>query len=150
MTMTHPRPLPAVAFVAAFLAAVAPGFTLPARATDEPAYKPVRGFPQLPPGLKLGAVSGVAVDRKDNVLVFHRGEPKKPILVFDRDGGFLRAFGDGLFDSTHGLRVDSDGASRACVANAVPARGGGSAGYFSPVHLHRRPMLNAVRRKPTL
>ena len=101
--MPHPRRL------AVCLAALAIGLTAPARAAEDPPYKPVRGFPQLPPGVKLGGVSGVAVDRNDNVLVFHRGDPRKPVLVFDRDGAFLRSFGEGLFDSTHGLRVDPAG-----------------------------------------
>ena len=75
--------------------------------TAEPrteAYQLVPDFPRLPAGWSLGAVSGVATDSKRDVLVFHRGE--HPILVFDRDGKFLRSFGDGMFASAHGLRVD--------------------------------------------
>jgi hypothetical protein len=34
----------------------------PARAGEEAAYRLVRGFPQLPAGIKLGAVAGVATD----------------------------------------------------------------------------------------
>ena len=83
-------------------------FARPARADESP-YKLVPDFPQLPPGLKLGAASGVATDRAGNVLVFHRGDAQKPVLVFDRSGAFLRSFGGGLFSSTHGLRVDPDG-----------------------------------------
>jgi DNA-binding beta-propeller fold protein YncE len=54
-------------------------------------------------------VSGVAIDAKDNVLVFHRGDPQRPILVLDHEGRLLRTFGEGLFASTHGLRVDPAG-----------------------------------------
>ena len=39
--------------------------------------------------------------------MFNRGE--KPILVFDKDGTFLRSWGDKLFDTAHGLRIDADG-----------------------------------------
>jgi DNA-binding beta-propeller fold protein YncE len=77
-------------------------------AAEEPAYRLVRGFPELPPGVKLGAVSGIATDAAGNILVLHRGDAERPILVFDPDGKFLRAFGNGLFKSTHGLRVDPD------------------------------------------
>ena len=80
-----------------------------AAADERPAYRLVRGFPQLPEGLKLGAVSGVATDADDNLLLFHRGDPQRPVLVFDKNGRFLRSFGEGLFKSTHGLRVDPDG-----------------------------------------
>jgi len=74
-----------------------------------PAYRPVRNFITLPEGVKLGAVSGVATDSRDNFYLFHRGDPAKPVLVFDKSGAFLRSFGDGLFISTHGLRIDPDG-----------------------------------------
>ena len=74
--------------------------------TDENlVYRLVKDFPQLPPGWKLEAVSGVATDSKDNVYIFHRGE--HPIIVFDQHGKTLRSFGDGLFSSAHGLRVDA-------------------------------------------
>ncbi len=69
--------------------------------------KVVESFLQLPEGMKLGAVSGVEIDADGNVLVFHRG--KNPILVFSAQGKFLRSFGDGLYDSTHFLRVDGEG-----------------------------------------
>jgi DNA-binding beta-propeller fold protein YncE len=67
-------------------------------------YHSVPDFPRLPAGWTLGAVSSVATDSKGDVLVFHRGE--HPILVFDHDGKVLRSFGDGMFASPHGLRVD--------------------------------------------
>jgi len=68
------------------------------------AYRLVVDFLQLPAGWTLGAVSGVATDSKGDVLVFHRGG--HPLLVFDDHGKFLRSFGDGMFTSAHGLRVD--------------------------------------------
>ena len=76
---------------------------------QEAGYQLVRGFPQLPPALKLGAASGVAADRDGNFLVFHRGDPRKPVLVFGKDGAFVRSLGEGLFSSAHGLRVDGGG-----------------------------------------
>jgi len=73
-----------------------------------PDYRPVIGWPQLPPNLALGAVSAVATDAKDRVFVAHRAA--KPILVFDRDGKFLRSWGDDDIKTPHGLRIDRDGA----------------------------------------
>ncbi len=70
------------------------------------AYRVVPGFPQLPSGWQFGAVSAVATDSQGNVIVFHRGD--HPIIVFDRNGKFLRSFGQGLFTSPHGLRVDRE------------------------------------------
>jgi DNA-binding beta-propeller fold protein YncE len=75
----------------------------------EPSYRLVRGVPQVPPGMKLGAVSGIATDAAGNLLIIHRGDPQKPILVFDQGGKLVRSFGADLFSSTHGLRIDPDG-----------------------------------------
>src|SRR5271166_6863410 len=72
-----------------------------------PKYQVVGGWPKLPEGSKLGGVTAVATDAADRVYVFHRG--KQPIMVFDRDGKFLRAWGDDLVKTAHGLRIDGDG-----------------------------------------
>lgn len=71
-----------------------------------PRYEPVADWPTLPEGRQLGPVAGVASDTSDRVYVFHRG--KQPILVFDKDGKFLRSWGDDLVKTAHGLRVDRD------------------------------------------
>jgi DNA-binding beta-propeller fold protein YncE len=71
---------------------------------DTTSYHLVEGFPQLPPNLQLGACSAVAADSKGDIFVFTRAEP--PILVFHSDGQFVRSFGDKLFKSPHGLRID--------------------------------------------
>ncbi len=70
-------------------------------------YQLDTNFPRLPPGIKLDAVSAVAVDFTGNIAVIHRG--REPILIFTPTGKFLRSFGNGLFDSTHGLRRDTKG-----------------------------------------
>lgn len=72
-----------------------------------PDYRPVAGWPQLPQKLVLGPVSAVATDAKDRVFVAHRGP--KPVLVFDRDGTFVRSWGDDHIKTPHGLRVDHEG-----------------------------------------
>ncbi|MFQ5880361.1 MAG: peptidyl-alpha-hydroxyglycine alpha-amidating lyase family protein, partial [Dehalococcoidia bacterium] len=51
-------------------------------------------------------VSGVAVDSKDNVYAFTRGV--HPVLVFDRQGSFLRSWGEGLFSRPHGIHIGTD------------------------------------------
>jgi DNA-binding beta-propeller fold protein YncE len=85
--------------------------TGPARADDGPTgkfpdYQPVPGWPKLPDGVKFGPVSAVATDSADRVFVFHRG--KHPVVVFDRDGKFLRSWGDDYIKAAHGLRIDRD------------------------------------------
>jgi DNA-binding beta-propeller fold protein YncE len=72
-----------------------------------PDYRPVAGWPKVPDDVKLGPVSGVATDSDDRVYVLHRGA--KPVLVFDRDGKFLRSWGDDQLKTPHGLRIDKNG-----------------------------------------
>lgn len=60
--------------------------------------------PALPAGLQLGAVAGVAIDSKGNMIVSHRGP--RPILVYDSAGKLLHMFGDEELTGVHGTRVD--------------------------------------------
>ena len=62
---------------------------------------------RLPEAWAFGDVAAVGVDEKDNVFVFNRGA--HPMVVFDRDGEFLRAWGEGVFKNPHGLHVGVDG-----------------------------------------
>jgi DNA-binding beta-propeller fold protein YncE len=72
-----------------------------------PKYQAVADWPQLPEGAGLGPVAAVATNADAQVLIFHRG--KQPIMLFDREGKFLRGWGDDLVMTAHGLRVDHDG-----------------------------------------
>ena len=65
------------------------------------------GWPQLPPAWNFSETAGIAADAHGHVYVVHRGE--HPIMEFDAGGKFLRAFGDGLFDRAHAVRIDPDG-----------------------------------------
>jgi DNA-binding beta-propeller fold protein YncE len=79
------------------------------RAADTGHYRLVENWVQFPPEVaKWGSATGVDVDAHDNVYVFHR-DPLMPIIAFDRNGKFLRAWGQGMFKTTHFLRVDRFG-----------------------------------------
>jgi DNA-binding beta-propeller fold protein YncE len=67
-------------------------------------YEVLEGWEQLPEGWSFVEVAGVAVDSRDRVYVFNRGE--HPIIVFDKDGRFLDAWGEGVFSSAHGIFID--------------------------------------------
>ena len=69
-------------------------------------YRVHTAWGQLPDGWRYGEVAAVGVDSKDNVYVFTRGE--HPMIVFDRDGNFLRSWGEGIFRQPHGLHVGPD------------------------------------------
>jgi DNA-binding beta-propeller fold protein YncE len=61
----------------------------------------------LPEGMAFASVAAVEIGADGHVFVLHRADP--PILEFDADGKFIRAFGDGLFRRSHGLRIDEEG-----------------------------------------
>ncbi len=61
----------------------------------------------VPPNVMMGASSSVAFDSKGHLFVLSRGA--QPLTEFDENGKFIRAFGDGLFTRSHGLRIDKDG-----------------------------------------
>ncbi len=69
-------------------------------------YKPVLNFFILPDGKNFGEVSGVAVNSKGHIFVFHRGQ--MPLMEFDNRGRFVRGLLDGIITHAHGLRVDSN------------------------------------------
>ncbi len=69
-------------------------------------YEVVENWAKLPDDWSFKEVGGVGVDAHDNVYVFNRGE--HPMLVFDRDGNFLRAWGEGVFPRAHGITMGPD------------------------------------------
>lgn len=77
-------------------------------------YEWIDGWAKLPSGWSFKECADVAVDSKDNVYVFNRGE--HPVMAFDRGGAFLRSWGEGLFRTAHGISVGPDD-SVYCVDN---------------------------------
>lgn len=69
-------------------------------------FEVLQGWEQLPDGWSFVEVAGVATDSADRVYVFCRGE--HPIIVFDRDGRFLDAWGEGVFANAHGISIGVD------------------------------------------
>ncbi len=70
------------------------------------AYEVVQGWERLPDGFAFTEVAGVAVDSHDRVYAFCRG--RHPVLVFDKDGHFLSAWGEGTFTNPHGITITRD------------------------------------------
>src|SRR5256712_12762353 len=63
-------------------------------------YRLAEGWPQLPAGVKFGAVISVDADARGNIWVFHRSDPT--ILQFAPTGKLLKSFGAGYFVQAHG------------------------------------------------
>ena len=69
-------------------------------------YDVVEGFEKLPPGYSWTDAAAVAVDSRDRVYVFNRGE--HPMIVLDREGNFLNSWGEGVFPRAHGVTIGPD------------------------------------------
>ncbi|MFT5172100.1 MAG: DNA-binding beta-propeller fold protein YncE [Gammaproteobacteria bacterium] len=117
--------------------------------SGEFSYREERHWAKLPEGWFFDDVAAVAVDNKDQVYVFNRGE--HPMIVFDREGNFLRSWGEGLFKRPHGLFIgpdetlfctdDGDHTMRACTLGGKVLMTLGIAGepapYMSGEPFHR-------------
>ena len=104
---------------------------------------------KLPDGWSFTDVAAVATDHKDNVYVFNRGE--HPMIVFDREGNFLRSWGEDIFTKAHGLHIgpnetlyctdDGDHTMRACTLDGKVLMTIGTskkpAPYMSGLPFHR-------------
>ena len=69
-------------------------------------YRVERPFGDLPPTVKIGMISKCAADDEGHLYICQRADP--PIIVFDRNGAFVRAFGQGLITDSHGISVTPD------------------------------------------
>src|ERR1700731_4734072 len=74
--------------------------------TGEYRYELIRDFCKLPAGQSFGLVSRVAADTQDRIYVFQRKDP--PVVVFDREGKYLGAWGSGEVTDPHGLKIVGD------------------------------------------
>lgn len=91
--------------------------TLPPRAPDghdlPNPYAAYTNFFKLPAGRIMGSSSAVATDSKGHIWIAERcganncaGSPIDPIVEFDAEGNFIKAFGRGLLLFPHGLFID--------------------------------------------
>ena len=59
-----------------------------------------------PSGWAWKEATSVAVDLRDRVFVFSRGD--HPLMIFDRDGTFVASWGEGVFARAHGICIGPD------------------------------------------
>lgn len=76
----------------------------------------MEGWERIPAGYAHPDVAAVAVDSSGRVYLFCRGE--HPVMVYERDGRFVHAWGEGVFSMrTHGITIGPDD-SVYCVDDA--------------------------------
>ena len=105
------------AFAALLMLTAAPAAIAAENVTAIP-YDSDVNFLKLPDNMYLGEVSGVAVNSKGHIFVFHRGSTNGPayggraaqLLEFDETGKYVREIGHDLYawSFAHTVRVDKD------------------------------------------
>jgi sugar lactone lactonase YvrE len=74
--------------------------------TGDYVYELVPDWAKLPAGWQWGNTTMAAVDAHDNVYVFNRSE--HPVIAYNRQGDFLRSWGEGVFGRPHGIFITPD------------------------------------------
>src|ERR687883_1872350 len=69
-------------------------------------FEALEGWDRIPEGYAYVEVAGVACDSRDRVYVFNRGA--YPVIVFDKEGQFVNAWGKGVFKNPHGIFIDHE------------------------------------------
>jgi hypothetical protein len=69
-------------------------------------YEWIEGWAKLPAGIKLGYTHGAVTDRNDNVYIFNQS--RDAVLVFDRDGNFIRSWGEQFAAGAHGMFLSEE------------------------------------------
>lgn len=115
-------------------------------------YRTIENWAKLPDGRKWGATSAVDIDKDGkSIWIAERcgenscaGSKLQSVFKFDKNGNLLKAFGEGMLMSPHGIHVDRDGnvwvtdcactgGAPAPAAGAPPAQKSGHQIYkFSP------------------
>ncbi len=102
--------------------ALAPASAAPAQ-RSLPTFEVDKSWPKVPPTMKIGDVSSIAVDAQDNIWTLNRPRTlkdadkpmaAKPIVIFSANGDFIRQWGgDGPGyewpQREHGILIDSKG-----------------------------------------
>ena len=69
-------------------------------------YEVAVDWETFPEGYQWREVAGVITDSNDNVYVFNRGP--HPMIVFDKDGNFIKSWGEDVFVRPHGASLGPD------------------------------------------
>src|SRR5882724_12723604 len=102
-----------------------------------PTFEVDKSWPKVPPNMKIGDVSSIAVDAQDNIWTLNRPRTlkdadkpmaAKPIVIFSANGDFIRQWGgDGPGyewpQREHGILIDSKGfvwlGGNSCPSNGL-------------------------------
>lgn len=66
-------------------------------------YEVVPSWPTMPRYWSFGLAVGGAVNSKDEIHIFDRGD--HPLTIWDTDGNFISSWGEGMFRYSHGIYI---------------------------------------------
>ncbi|HCH09414.1 MAG TPA: hypothetical protein DEW32_09500, partial [Dehalococcoidia bacterium] len=105
-------------------------------------YEVAVDWETIPDGYQWREVAGVITDANDNVYVFNRGP--HPMIVFDKDGNFIKSWGEDVFVRPHGastgpnetlyLTDDGDHTVRQCTLDGEVLMTIGSPGQAADLY----------------
>ena len=72
-------------------------------------YEFVPDWGKLPNGVRWGYTHGVAVDSQQRILIHNRS--KDAVVIFDRDGRFVKSWGDDFEQGAHGMLLSKEGST---------------------------------------
>jgi hypothetical protein len=108
------------------------------QSSNLPTFEVDRAWPKVPVQWKLGDISSIAMDAKDNVWILHRPRTLKPedaakaappVIVFDTAGNYIKSWGGAAAgyewpEREHGIHIDNKGfiwiSGNNCPTNGLP------------------------------
>src|SRR4029078_6149391 len=100
----------------------------PVLGSGEFTYEAIHDWGELPARIRWGNTHGVVEDSQGNIYVHHTvhatSESADSMVVFDRDGKFVRSWGREFRGVAHGLHIRKEGSDEclSLAANAANAR----------------------------
>ncbi|HYF52090.1 MAG TPA: hypothetical protein VEJ63_21955 [Planctomycetota bacterium] len=70
-------------------------------------YEVAEGWGKLPAGIKYGYTHGAVVDKQDRVFIHNQS--KDAVIIFDRDGNFIKSWGKDFEQGAHGMYLSNEG-----------------------------------------
>lgn len=77
------------------------------RTLRSPVYVVDKNWPETPDGVEHKAVTGIAVDAKNQVWIATAADP--PVQVYSSQGKYVRGWGKDVLEGPHHLKLDPDG-----------------------------------------
>src|ERR1700689_3764324 len=102
-------------------------------------YRRIEHFLKLPAGRSMGSSSAVAIDHAGHIWVAERcganncaGSSIDPIVEFDANGNFIKAFGGGMLLFPHGFFIDGTDHVWVTDGHVAGGKGDSSAQFDQP------------------